>query len=97
MADLVELHRSKVTNEANGSKTFWQRYHGSTGDAVWTNGDWAATYSTNATGSLALTVGYELPSSAGYYVQSIDLDPRPDNMPGRVLSTVVWRKFEDYA
>ncbi len=97
MADLLELHRSKVEDQGNGVLTFWQRYHGATADATWTDGDWAATYLVNGASTTNVAVGLEMPTSTGYYCQSVDLDPRPDNMPGRVLSTVVWRKWDDYS
>ncbi len=106
-ADLVELHRSKVTDEGNGVKTFWMRFHGKEEDITWTDGKWAPTsggtgFAYNSQTNEAIVVGYHMKVSgggqtSGYFAQSVDYDPRPDNMPGRVLATVVWRKWEDYS
>ena len=96
MAALVELHRSKVEDQGNGVLTFWQRFHGAKADATWLDGEITATFTVNGS-TTAIDVGTEMPTATGYFCQSVDIDIRPENMPGRVLATVVWRKFEDYA
>ena len=108
-ADLKEMHRSKVTNLGNGVKTFWMRFHGYEIDIEWSDGKWTAAtgfaHSGNKTNQ-TIVVGTQMRKAAdgntaaatsGYFCQSVDYDPRPDNMPGRVISTVVWRKFGTYS